>query len=309
MLGLLAANPYLGIEEVNYDDLRLFALSIVALAVALFIFRMMGILKEKARLKKSAWNTFTSLAKIRGLNTPQIAVLTLVARKARLKSPARILGSLRLFDRSVERCQEEVELDEQQQILIEAIRKKLSTAKEIWSEAEGDRRQLARARCSWNAHISLIARTAIEKEMFRGASDDSDDDRLIEAAMSLSQREEAVPYSVQISDISAGGFSLLASSTFTGNSGDIAVISGESQRIPFTVEGICAQLRGLENDEERGLTIVHMSFLLLEQELRREIIHFVYEKAEKDKKRSLRPEHRPSAKQSGSRSPRTPKPS
>jgi hypothetical protein len=198
MLGLLAANPYLGIEEANLEHLRLFALSIVILVVALIIFRLRGILKEKTRLKKSAWNTFARLAKVRGLNASQIAVLTLVARQAHLKSPARILGSIQLFDRRVDQCQNKIELNEQQQVLLEAIRKKLSATKELWTQSEGDRRQLARTRCSWNAHVSLIARAVIEKEKFTGVGDD--DNRLVEAAMNLRERiHYSTPFRLAIS--------------------------------------------------------------------------------------------------------------
>jgi c-di-GMP-binding flagellar brake protein YcgR len=75
------------------------------------------------------------------------------------------------------------------------------------------------------------------------------------------------------------------------------------------MEGICAELRGVEQDEERGLMVLHVNFQSLEKELRREIIHFVYEKAEKDKKRPKNPERRPSAKQKGNRSPRATEPS
>lgn len=283
MVALLATNPWLGLQETNWDHLYLLIYFFLILSVVLLVFRGIGKLREKASRKKNAWDTFYQLTKARGLTKAQAGVLAIVATKARIDSPARLLGSIQLFDRSVEKASAQIEFDERQDILLESMRKKLATAKELWNESDGDRRQLARAPCSWNARLGLIPQDVLEKELIRRGIDG--DDNWVVAATDLGEREETPKHSVQICDISAGGIALLASPSFQGSSGDIVIVGGESQRIPFAIEGICAQLRAVEEDDERGLNILHARFLPIDPDLRREIIHFVYKKEEKNTKK------------------------
>jgi hypothetical protein len=284
MIALLAANPYLGIKETNWDHIYQLVYFILALAVVLLILRGMGKIRERASQKKNAWDTFYKLSKARGLSRAQTDTLAIVARKSRIASPARLLGSIQLFDRAVDKTSAQIEFDDRQNILLESMRKKLATAKELWNDSDGDRRQLARARCSWNARVGLIQREEIEKEVMRNGVDG--DEHIVTAAINLEEREEVAKYSVQISDISAGGVAFLASPSFSGSSGDIIIIGGESQRIPFTIDRVCAQLRSIEEDKERGLNILHANFLPIDQDLRRDIIHYVYKKTDPSKKRT-----------------------
>lgn len=283
MVALLAANPYLGIKETNWDHVYLLVYFFLFLCAVLLIFRGIGKLREKASLKKNAWDTFYKLSRARGLNKGQTEVLAIVAKKAGITSPARLLGSVQLFDRSVEKAAMQVEFDERQDILLNSMRKKLATAKELWNESDGDRRQLARARCSWNARIGLIPKGELEKEVLRRGVEG--DEHLVATINSIGEREETIQLPVQIRDISAGGMAFLASSSFSGSSGDMVVLGGESERIPFSIDGVCAQLCAVEEDDERGLNILHAHFLPIGQDLRRDIIHFVYEKEETAKKK------------------------
>jgi len=289
MVALLAANPYLGIKETNWDHIYLLVYFILSLVVVLLILRGIGKMKEKASQKKNAWDTFYKLSKARGLNRAQTDILATVAKKAKISSPARLLGSIQLFDRSLEKASPYLELDERQDILLESMRRKLATAKELWSESEGDRRQLARVRCSWNARVVLIPKDELEKEAVRSSADG--DDGLVAVAMGIGEKDEVAKYSVQIRDISSGGFALLASPSFLGSSGDIVIIAGDSQRIPFTIDGVRAELRSIEEDEERGLNILHARFLPIDQELRRDIIHYVYEQTDKKKEKKKKAEN------------------
>jgi hypothetical protein len=284
MLALLAANPYLGIKETNWDHVYLLLYFIVFLGIVLLIFRGIGKLRERASRTQNAWDTFYSMSKARGLNKAQTEMLAIVAKKARIASPARLLGSIQLLDRSVEKATAQIELNERQDILLESMRKKLATAKELWNESDGDRRQLARARCSWNARIGLISKSELEKEVLRNGVDG--DEQLVKAIATIGEREATAQYRVQISDISAGGVSLLASPAFSGSPGDMVIVGGDSERIPFTIEGICAELRAIEEDDERGINILHARFLPIDQDLRRDIIHFVYKKEDTKKKKA-----------------------
>lgn len=274
---MLAANPYLGISEVNFDHIYLFGGSILALGVVLLLFRGMGVLRERAKSKKASWDIFYQMAKARGLNKQQSEALALVARQARVKSPARLLGTLNLFDTAVDRAvQRGLVFDSRMDILLNSARKKLATAKELWTPADGERRQVARVPCSWNARLELVSHEAIEKQLFR--SGDSSDANLLATAQELIEGGHFMRHRVQISDLSAGGVALLASPKFNGSQGDIARFTGDSKRIPFSIDGICAQIQGIDNDEARGIHILHMKFLPFEKEQRKAIIQFVYEK-------------------------------
>jgi hypothetical protein len=291
MVALLAANPYLGIGEVDYELLEFLGLFIVGLAAILLLLRGVGILRQRAQDKQARWDIFRQMARARGLSKEQIAVLAFIAGQARIKSPARLLGSIQLFDRALERTVSRVDLTDKQSILANAIRTKLSTAKELWTESDGERRQMTRVRCSWNVRLEMVSEKAINKQVFR--TGDSSDKQLLETTLSLIEAGNFLRHRAQISDISSGGVSLLASPKFKGSTGDIARFKADSKRIPFAIDGLCGQLLNIEQDDERGLQILHMKFLPMDTEIRKAIIQFVYEKvdpanAEKDpKKRPL----------------------
>lgn len=292
---MLAANPYLGISEVNYDHIYLFGGGILVLGVLLLLFRGIGILRDRARGRRASWDIFYQMAKARGLTKKQADAIALIARQARMKSPARLLGTLSLFDTAVDRAiQRGLSFDSRLDILISSARKKLATAKELWTPADGERRQVARVPCSWNARLEVVSHEAIEKQLFR--SGDSSDANLLVTAKELIDGGHFMRHRVQISDVSAGGVALLASPKFNGSQGDIVRFTGDSPRIPFSIDGICAQIQRIDNDEERGIHILHMKFLPFEKEQRKAIIQFVYEKMNSPgKKRSTKKKKAPVA--------------
>ena len=111
-----------------------------------------------------------------------------------------------------------------------------------------------------------------------------DDDERLQAAVAESvgpnSDEELTESKVQIRDISAGGAALLASKAFAGAVGDFSLLYGESQRIPFASDNLCGEIRSIEEDVERGCLGLHFRFLTLDTELRKAIIHYIYEKRE-----------------------------
>ena len=293
MLALLAANAYLGIADANLKHFSWFLASIGILAVVLLIFRLMGLVHASHRKNKSSWNTFRQLAKARGMSGAQIEVIALLARNARLKSPSKILGSILLFDRAVQQTQERVGFSEKQLILVESIRKKLVTTKVRWTAKQDERRQLERAKCSWNARMVHLSKDVVLKEMLRNPGDD--DESLKGAIGDLirdnnNEEEELVEHKVQIRDISAGGVSLLASTGFEGQEGDFGVLHGESQRIPFVMDSFCGEICSIEENEEKGYLILHYRFLTIDQELRMGIIQYVYQKMQQKNTKSKRRE-------------------
>ena len=125
MLALLAANSYLGIEDANLQHNYWFVGAFGILAVCLLVWRLVELLLAARRKQKASWNTFRQLAKTRGLKPVQIEVLMLVARQGSVKRPPKVLGSIQLFDKTVQKAQQNYEFSEKQLILIDSIRKKL----------------------------------------------------------------------------------------------------------------------------------------------------------------------------------------
>jgi len=281
MLAVLAANPYLGLEDANFKEVYGLLTILGSIFAFLLIYRLLGIFFSARKEKKASLNTFLVLARTRGLSNAQTEFLAIVARRAKVKRPPRILESIEYFDKVFDRFQNQVGLSEKQLILAESIRKKLVTTKVRWNTQLDERRQLTRASCSWNAHIIHIDRETIEKEVSSFAEDDGKFKEAIVAFSEENNGQELSQYKVQIRDISAGGVSLLASSTFDGTIGDYALLRGQSQRIPFSMENLCGQICSIEKDEERDCLILHYRFLLVEAELRKSIIQFVFARNQK----------------------------
>ncbi len=280
MLALLAANAYLGIEDTNLNHVYWFAFAIFILVVGLLLVRLVGLLYTAHREQKASWTIFYKLTKMRGLSGPQSEVLAIVVRQAKISRPPKILSSIQLLDRAIQKAQEHNQFSEKQLILIDSVRKKLVSSKVRWTANSEERRQLERANCSWNAKMMHISKESVDREMVKIA--DSDGDR-IKGAIAEIQRgdpgaEDQKEYKVQIRDISAGGVALLASSSFAGTDGDYALLYGDSQRIPFRIEGLHCEIQSKEEDQERGCLVLHYRFLPLEQEMRKGIIEYVYEK-------------------------------
>ena len=73
----------------------------------------------------------------------------------------------------------------------------------------------------------------------------------------------------------------------SGAEGHYVLIYGESQRIPFALENLCGEILSIKKDDERGFVVIHNRFLLLDQEVRKGIINYVYGKmTETDNKRT-----------------------
>ena len=281
MLAVLAANPYLGLEDANFNEIFEFLAILGSVFIFLLIYRLVSIIISVRKDKKASLNTFLILARTRGLSNVQTEFLAMVARRTKVKCPPRILESIEYFDKVLERFQNQFGFSEKQLIFAESIRKKLVTTKVRWNTQLDERRQLTRASCSWNALIIHIDRETIEKEV-PGFTDDAGKFKEAIVAFGEVNNEQELPqYKVQIRDISAGGVSLLASSTFDGTVGDCALLRGQSQRIPFSMENLCGQICSIEKDEERGCLVLHYRFLLVETELRKSIIEYVFAKNQK----------------------------
>ena len=278
---VLGANPYPGIAEPDYGLINTLKNFFIGFGVLLLIIRVFSGLQKRANAKKGHWALFQQMAKARGLSKEQIKILGSIAKSAKVKRPARLLGSLRLYDRAVEKALEKEGFDAHKAIITDSIRSKLSTSKANWSKSDGERRQVSRVGCSWNARLELVSFEAlIKKEDQR--IEEADEDQLLKIAHMHVEAGNFLPHRVQIADISSGGVALLASPKFTGSTGDIARFTGDSERIPFSINGLFAKINSIEKDDQRGLLVLHMKFLPIDAEIRKSIIQYVYDKVDAD---------------------------
>ena len=186
-----------------------------------------------------------------------------------------------MYDRAVEKALKKEGFDAHKAIITDSIRSKLSTSKVNWSKSDGERRQVSRVGCSWNARLELVSFEALIKEDQR--IEEADEDQLLKIAHMHVEAGNFLPYRVQIADdISSGGVALLASPKFTGSTGDIARFTGDSERIPFSMNGLFAKINSIEKDDQRGLLVLHMKFLPMDTEIRKSIIQYVYDKVDAD---------------------------
>ena len=278
---VLGANPYPGIAEPDYGLINTLKYFFIGFGVLLLIIRIFNGLQKKTKAQKGHWALFQQMAKARGLSKEQIKVLGSIAKSAKVKRPARLLGSLRLYDRAVEKALLKEEFDAHEAIIADSIRLKLSTSKAIWSKADGERRQVSRVGCSWNACLELVSFETLKKKEGQRV-EEADENQLLKIAHGYIEAGEFLPHRVQIANISSGGVALLASPKFIGNTGDLARFTGDSERIPFSINGLFAKINSIEKDEQRGLHVLHMKFLPMDAGIRKSIIQYVYDKVDAD---------------------------
>ncbi len=93
MLAVLAANPYLGLEDANFADLYGLLAALGAIFAFLLIYQLASIFFSARKAKKAFLNTFIILARTRGLSNAQTEFLVIVARRAKVKRPPRRFSS------------------------------------------------------------------------------------------------------------------------------------------------------------------------------------------------------------------------
>ena len=123
MLAVLAANPYMGLEDANFKEIFGFLAIIGTVFVFLLIYRLVSIIFSARKDKKASLNTFLILTRTRGLSKAQTEFLAMVARRTKVNRPPRILESIEYFDKVLERFPNQVGLSEKQLILAESILK------------------------------------------------------------------------------------------------------------------------------------------------------------------------------------------
>ena len=186
-----------------------------------------------------------------------------------------------MYDRAVEKALEKEGFDAHKAIITDSIRSKLSTSKQSGQNPTVSGVRSLGLDVRGMRALELVSFEAlIKKEDQR--IEEADEDQLLKIAHMHVEAGNFLPHRVQIADISSGGVALLASPKFTGSTGDIARFTGDSERIPFSINGLFAKINSIEKDDQRGLLVLHMKFLPIDAEIRKSIIQYVYDKVDAD---------------------------
>ena len=278
MPALLVAS-FLGFAPPDMKVVYRFFGAMVGLFFFLLLVRAVGRIREKKIEKESAWKTFRNVAKARGLKREQVQVLAHIAGEAGLQRPAQIVGSISLFDRSVDQVQAKSALAENQLMHLEAIRKKLVSTAEIHDE-KTDRRQLERVPCAMGVNLGHVSRDELEQELRnRGGMDE---ETVKVKLKELGTAEESIHG--QVTSISAGGIAVMVGEGLEGVVGDyVGLTGGASGQGGVDLSGLWGEIRTVRKLEEQAAQVLHLRFLGYETEKKREVIQLVYRTLEEKK--------------------------
>ena len=105
MTALLAkANPYLGIDELDMTKGYLLMAAIVVVFLIMVFVKLVTSFLEIRQSRKSSWLTFNKIARVKGLSNMEIQALVRLVAQSKQKRPAQIFGSIKLYDRIVDRA-------------------------------------------------------------------------------------------------------------------------------------------------------------------------------------------------------------
>lgn len=264
---------YLQFEELDITKIYLLFGAIVAVMVAMAIFRSLGRVKENRQVQRSSWRTFEKVAQVRGLNAAEVGVLSGVVRRCRVKRPTQVLGSIQLFDRCMDRAVERGYIGDHEQAMLEAARTKLvSTARKGW-DSHVDRRQFERLLdCDFELGLYLVTKEGLDEEL-RTTYEEGDAQfrRGLESIVAQSE-----PTSARVKDLSAGGMAAVLPETEEPRDGDYVSLTVKDESAPVNLEGMVGRILGLEHVAEQHQTLLHLGFLPYEHELKRQIIQLVH---------------------------------
>ena len=293
MLALLAkSNPYLGFPEPDMQILHILAGIFVVASVLVVVFRMFGKWNETRKVKESSWRTFSKIAKVKGLSNLERKTLEIVVRKANPKRPSQVLSSITLFDRCVDNAIDRDIISDVEQSLMEATREKLIRTTIKW-DGHTERRQFERAEIAFDIETIMVPKNDIDEEL--KSSYEETDAKFKEAFDGLTAQIPSV--GARVLDLSAGGLALVTQDKHSVSVGDYVKLSPGTGSAPFQIDGMVGRVIGSEKMSDRGELTLHLGFLPIEPEQRRQIIAAVYattqggsEAADSDTKKKPQPQ-------------------
>ena len=272
MLAMLAkSNPYLGIPEPDMQILYILAGVFVVASVFVVIFRGLGKWNENRKVKASSWRTFSKIAKVKGLTNLERKTLEIVVRKANPKRPSQVLASITLFDRCVDQAVDKDIISDVEQTLMETTRDKLIRTTVKW-DGHSERRQFERAKIAFDVQAVMVPKSDIDEEL-KSAYDETDT-KFTQALDALTTQTPSV--GARVLDLSAGGLALLTQDKNAVSIGDYITLSPDADPVPFQIEGVIGKVIASDKMQDQGQLTLHLGFLPIEQEQRRQIISTVY---------------------------------
>lgn len=246
-----------------------------AVGLAMALLRGLAKIRDGIRVQKSSWRTFDKIARVRGLSRLEIRLLTTILRRARVKRPSQVLGSIKLYDRLVDEALDRKWIAVDDQSHLEAARTKLVRSSRKW-DGHTNHRQFERAPCSFDVSTLCITKEMLDEEL--KISYQEADEKFRQALRDLIAQGR--PESTRIIDLSAGGLSLLAQDKDQFHSGDYVAFTEGGDPLPFDLTAIHGRVEDVERMEDQRQLVLHVSFLPYASEVRKQVIQTVYAAAE-----------------------------
>ena len=272
MLAILAkSNPYLAMPEPDMKILYILAGVFAIASVFVMVFRAAGKWNESRKVKASSWRTFSKIAKVKGLSNLERKALEVVVRKANPKRPSQVLASITMFDRCVDQAVDKEIISDVEQALMETAREKLIRTTVKW-DGHSERRQFERAKLAFDVQTVTVPKSEIDEEL-KSAYDETEP-KFKQALDGLTAQTPSV--GARVLDLSAGGMALLTPDKNAGKTGDYITLSAGDDPVPFQIDGVAGKVIASDKMEDQDQLTLHLGFLPIEQDQRREIIGAVY---------------------------------
>ena len=273
MTALLAkANPYLGIDELDMTKVYLLMAAIVVVFLIMVFVKLVTSFLEIRQSRKSSWLTFNKIARVKGLSNMEIQALVRLVAQSKQKRPAQIFGSIKLYDRIVDRAVDRGKISSNEQSILETVREKLQRAEVKW-DGRTNRRQFERCDHEFSTQIFPISKQAIDDEV---KSKYQETDPEFNNAISV-LIVNILPVKSRVGNLGAGGLSLLISSNVKLKENDYVQFDNDIGESPFAIKGIIGRIIGVEPTETDDELVLHVCFLPFDPDVRRSVIKLVYE--------------------------------
>lgn len=271
MLALLGANPFLGLSQPDWRLAYLFLGIVAGIGVFLYIMYGMRKLKERQRLKRSSWNTYYKIAKLKGLTQMEADTLAAAIRQAGIRRPSQVLGAIKVFDQCVDQAVARGQLDVNQQTLLSGVRQRLLTVARDWDGQQ--RRNQERAAYPLAVRAALMTREELEEQQLKSGSKTAEVKEVLARLFAAQEHGHA-----QLMDISAGGMALMIRDDERLRAGDYVHLAPEADAPPVDLNELIGEVVTCERLRDQEQLILHLRFLPYPPQVKKEIIRLVYEK-------------------------------
>ena len=260
-------DTYLNLPGPDLGTVLLIVIGIAFIVFILLVARMISQRTQEKKVKSSSWDAFYRLSKVRGLDDRQTELLRMIVRRAMLKRPTSILGSIAVFDQCISQVYGQTGEDDKNTALLDEIQE---IRKRLLASAAPEKkqvRQLTRVDVDVPVRFRRIGRARPDEERPE-IIDDSAPSELPE----LEPPQEHELEEGYLYDLSAGGGAILCVEQI--DVGEFLELRSDPNS-GLSLNGVVAEVVRREEHQEEGYSL-HLRFTAYPEGGRVEIIKYVH---------------------------------